>query len=80
MQLGSTQRSRQISLIQMYHKTCYSFKGTPSASIHKFRCLQLSFVFKETYENPATVLHRIKYDDYNLDICGDLKVIGLFLD
>ena len=27
----------------------------------------------------ATVLQKIKYDEYNWDICGDLKVIGLLL-
>ena len=38
-----------------------------------------SVVLKETYENLATVLQKIKYDEYNWDICGDLKVIGLLL-
>ena len=38
-----------------------------------------SVVLKESYENLATVLQKIKYDEYNWDICGDLKVIGLLL-
>ena len=34
---------------------------------------------KETYETMELVLHLIKYSIYNLNICKDLKVIGLFL-
>ena len=34
---------------------------------------------KETYEIFKTLLNNIKYNQYNWNICGDLKVIGLLM-
>ena len=38
-----------------------------------------SVTMKETYDNLATILNHVKYEQYQWDICGDLKVIGILL-
>ena len=34
---------------------------------------------KESYESIKVLLEKIKYEEFNLKLCGDLKVVALLL-
>lgn len=58
-----------------------SLKGVllHNGNVHPSIPIAHSVQLKETYENIALLLQKVKYNEYKWLLCGDLKVIGMIL-